>query len=867
METGDLYRCYPKRRPTCAPEADPLVAPRLIYVDQLMRAKSRELVGVEVTEISVAFVGDALRDFLSPFDGRQSPADTGEGYEDLELVIQEHIHLAAIQARLLDESVAELGEHRWSDVSSPSSTVCWRFRPAKHSKVSGYVANYRPARAREPFSTVPFAPDPDFVDRPEILAWVRDKCAGPGARAALVGLGGVGKSQLAIQYAHSISDTSPRTFVFWVHASTRTRVEEAYRSIAARLELPGRDHPEANVLQLVRNWLQDEANGMWLLILDNADDVNVFYPKQAHASDRSSSPSTSLAEYVPQCRNGSILITSRNKDAAARLAGGYPRIKGVSALGEDQALHLLRNKLHDASGSEGAVELLHMLGYLPLAITQAAAYINQRAPRVTIQDYLNEFRRSIKNGESLLNWDAGDLRRDRSASNSVVTTWQLTFECVRKERRSAADLLSLMCLFNPQAIPEFALRSYDRGMQKRIRRVKYVFLVPQYLKDRHRSDDEQAFHDDVAVLQAYSLVSATAEKEVLKMRPLVQHCTIAWLSSARQAERCRMAFVDLIKKKFLSQKVGDWEECKQLVPHIDTFYPGEPGDKSFDRWVSLTVDVGKLLYDKGKYNEAVISYRRALEGREKTLGEQHPRTLTSANNLALMLLAQGKYDEAEKLHRRALEGSEKELGMQHPDTLTSASNLALVLRAQGKYEEAENLHRRALEGSEKELGMQHPRTLTSADNLAGVLRYQGKYEDAEKLNRRALEGWEKQLGVQHPSTLMSVDNLAVVLRYQGKYEDAEKLNRRALEGSEKELGIQHPSTLTSASNLALVLRAQGKYEEAENLHRRALEGREKELGVQHPDTLTSAYCLAYLLHSLRQYGEAAELYQRACNGT
>ena len=501
------------------------------------------------------------------------------------------------------------------------------------------------------------------------------------------------KSQLAIQYAHSIRDANPHTFVFWVHASTRARFEEAYRDIADRLQLPGRSDPKANVLRLVRNWLQDEANGTWLLILDNADDVNVFYHKQAHASDRSGSPLTSLAEYVPQCRNGSILITSRNKDAAARLAGGYTRVKGVPALGEDQALHLLRNKLHDASGSEGAVELLLMLDYLPLAITQAAAYINQRAPRVTIQDYLNEFRRSIKNGESLLNQGAGDLRRDRSASNSVVTTWQLTFECVRKERRSAADLLSLMCLFNPQAIPEFALQSHDRDMRTSIRRVTYMFLVPQYLKDKHRGDSEKAFEDDVAVLQAYSLVSSTAEKEVLKMHPLVQHCTIAWLSSARQAERYRMAFVNLIKREFLSQKADDWEECKQLVPHMDTFYPGEPGDKSFDRWVSLTIGVGELLREKGRYNEAVIPYRRALEGREKELGVRHPNTLTSVASLASVLQDQGKYEEAEKLNQRALEGFEKELGVRHPHTLMSVDNLASVLRAQGKYEEAEKLNR------------------------------------------------------------------------------------------------------------------------------------------------------------------------------
>ncbi|KAK3201035.1 hypothetical protein GRF29_213g764680 [Pseudopithomyces chartarum] len=724
----------------------------------------------------------------------------------------------------------------------------------------------RPTRPREPFSTVPFPPDPDFVDRPEILVWVRDKCAGPGARAGLVGLGGVGKSQLAIQYAHSIRDARPQTFVFWVHASTRARFEEAYQDIADWLQLPGRSDPKANVLRLVRNWLQDEANGTWLLILDNVDDVDMFYPKQAHASDRFGSPSTSLAEYVPQCRNGSILITSRNKDAAARLAGGYPRIKGVTALSEHQALQLLRNKLHNESDSEGAVQLLRTLGYLPLAITQAAAYINRHAPQVTIQNYLNKFHRSIKNRESLLNQDAGDLRRDRSASSSVVATWQLTFKRVRKERRSAADLLLLMSFFNPQAIPEFALRSFDSGTKTRMRNVKDMFSVPQYLKNQHKGDGEKDFYDDIGMLQAYSLISTTAEKEMLKMHPLVQHCTIAWLSSARQAERFRVVFLDLMKKTFLSQKLGDWEKCKQLVPHIDTFDPGEPSDKSFNQWVSLTIDIGELLYNRGKYNEAVMFYRRALEGREKELGIQHPDTLTRVSDLASVLLYQGKYDEAEKLNRRALEGREKELGIQHPHTLLSVSNLSVVLAHQGKYDEAEKLNQRALEGLEKELGIQHPYTLTSVGNLALVLAHQGKYDEAEKLNRRALEGREKELGVQHPGTLISVGNLALVLLYQGKYNETEQLNRRALEGREKELGIQHPHTLFSVNNLAVVLRAQGKYDEAEKLNRQALEGREKELGTQHPDTLLSVSSLAIVLEHQGKYDEAEKLNRRALEG-
>ncbi|KAF1809530.1 hypothetical protein P152DRAFT_476429, partial [Eremomyces bilateralis CBS 781.70] len=163
----------------------------------------------------------------------------------------------------------------------------------------------------------------DFVDRPDILAWICDKCARLGARAALVGLGGVGKSQIAIRYCHEIRDTSPQTSVFWLHASTKARFEEAYRDIADRLEFPGRENPKADILRLVRNWLCEETNGQWTMILDNVDNLETFFPSRDDKKDEPSrSPPASLAAYLPQSRNGSTLITSRNKDAAARLSGG-----------------------------------------------------------------------------------------------------------------------------------------------------------------------------------------------------------------------------------------------------------------------------------------------------------------------------------------------------------------------------------------------------------------------------------------------------------------------------------------------------------------------------------------------------------------
>ncbi|RFU31458.1 hypothetical protein B7463_g4861, partial [Scytalidium lignicola] len=706
-----------------------------------------------------------------------------------------------------------------------------------------------PPRKCQPFSTVPFAPDRDFVDRPEILAWIHDKCAGPGARAAMVGLGGVGKSQLAIRYAHSIRDASPQTFVLWVHASTKARFEEAYRGIADKLELPERNDPEADVLQLVSNWLCNETNGRWIMIVDNADDMEVFYPKQMRTMDESSPPApTPLANYLPQSRNGSILITSRSKDAAARLAGGHKYIKEVPAMDESQAFGLFRNKLECASNEEGAADLLRELDYIPLAITQAAAFINRRG-RMTASGFLDDFRGNDKRRESLLHWDSGDLRRDGSASNSVVVTWQMSFECIYEQRRSAADLLSIMSFFNSQGIPEWILRRYSKSVAK----------------TGEEGEAESAFDEDLDTLQAYSLITVTADSGVYEMHALVQFCTRVWLSTFSNSKQWDKEFLGLMETEFSSVDYENWAKCQQLLPHVESLYKIElSDDDSVEKWVQVLNGAASYIQTAlGKYDEAEKLYRRALEGSAKELGEQHLITLSTMSNLASILLHQGKYDEAEKLNRCSLKGIEKELGEQHPDTLIAMNNLALVLQGQRKYDKAEMLIRRVLEVKEKELGEQHHSTLTTVGNLALVLYYQGKYDKAEKLNWRLLKGREKELGEQHPDTLIAMNNLALVLQGQRKYDKAEMLIRRVLEVKEKELGEQHHSTLTTVGNLALVLYYQGKYDKAEKLNWRLLKGREKELGEQHPDTLIAMNNLALVLQGQKKYDKAKTLIRRA----
>jgi tetratricopeptide (TPR) repeat protein len=637
--------------------------------------------------------------------------------------------------------------------------------------------------------------------------------------------------------------------VFWVHASTLARFEEGYRRIANAVKLPDYDKPEANILQLIHNWLCDEANGHWVMAIDNADDPSVLFgqPDRTKGSECNGSAQASgcLANFLPQSPNGSILITSRNRDVAHRLTGSSSNIIKVEPMDQSDALALLHKKLQGDLGTDDAVELLQTLDYMPLAITQAAAYISQRAPRVTISRYLDNLRRSDNDRATLLKKDVGDVRRDGSASNSIIATWQISFEHIRKERPAAARLLSLMSLFDRQGIPDSLLYNhYQEG-----------------------DDIEADFEEDIYTLASYSLVGTNVEGKEFEMHRLVQFSTKKWLELRGELERWKESYITIMEEAFPVGRHENWATCQRLFPHAEIVLTYRPANDDYlAQWALILFNAAWYADDKGNYNTAEEMNRQALEGHKRVRGVEHSDTLASMANLASVLRNQGKYEEAEAMNRRALDGYEKVLGKEHPHTLTSVEIVASILQGQGKYEEAEAMNRRALDGSEKVLGKEHPHTLTSASNLASALQYQGKYEEAEAISRRALEGREKILGKEHPDTLSSVSNLAPVLRYQGKYKEAEAMSRRALEGRERILGKEHPDTLTSLNNLALVLRDRGKYEEAEAMSRRVLDGREKILGKEHPNTLTSVSNLASVLRYQGKYEEAETMNRRALDG-
>ncbi|KAH7400586.1 putative kinesin [Phaeosphaeria sp. MPI-PUGE-AT-0046c] len=580
------------------------------------------------------------------------------------------------------------------------------FHYVKNNYVAKDPFTERPETPPQPSCFVPFCRDRDFVDRGTLLDQISERCSAPASRIALVGLGGVGKSQLAIEHCYRTSEQTPGTWVFWAHASNTARLEQSFCEIADQVQIRGRKDPHANVLKLVHDWLRDVKNGRWLLVLDNADDAAVL---SLTNSGGSNALQHSLLSYLPSSRHGSVLVTSRTKRAAMQVVEDGDIIP-VEPMDFAAAHALPRKKLGGIQEKDEAIaQLATTLDYMPLALVQAAVYIRERAPRCSVQQYLDEYRQSDRRKTSLLNREAGHLRRDKSASNAVLITWQISFDHIRKTRQSAADLLSLMSFFDRQGIQECLLH-------------------------RQSSITDNDFEDDVLALRDYSFIAVTQDAKTFEMHSLVQLATRTWLESEGQLDKWRKLFISNLCGELPTGDYENWETCQALFPHAQAALSQQPKDKELlKEWALLLYKAAWYAYGRGRAGDAEQMSVVSMEVRSEVLGEEDAETLRSMGLVGLARLLGGKYNGSQAMHSQTLEISKKVLGHEHPVTLASMNNLALVLDSQGKYKEAEVMHRQTLEIKEKVLGREHPDTLGSMNNLANMLDNQGKYKEAEAM--------------------------------------------------------------------------------------------------------------------------------------
>ena len=536
------------------------------------------------------------------------------------------------------------------------------------------------------------------------------------------------KTQIALAYVYWLQEMYPEVSVFWVHASNAARFRQAFASIAQERHVPGCNDSKADVLPLVKAWLERKEQGRWLMVIDNADDLQLFCDEPEK-----------LGRYIPECAHGSILITTRNKQVGSRLTKGKRPVE-VREMDDGDSTQLLRTAIgEDDLSSDDLSTLSSRLEYLPLALVQAAAFIQENT--LSALEYLQLLDKSDYHLVDLLSKEFEAVGRDSETPRAVAETWILSFQQIQQNNAFAGELLSLMSFFDRQEIPEEFLSYY--GMQQ-----------------NEVSGGDIQLQQALGVLKAFSF--AIKEKDQsLDIHRLVQLVTRKWLARNKTISKFAGQALLAVSHCFPFGNFENWATCSQYLPHAYAVLK-QDGTRSEEEEVakaSLLHCTAGYLYYRGQWKESERLQLRAVKLRRGVLGLDHPDTLTSVANLASTYGNQGRWDQAEKLEVEVMETRKTKLGADHPDTLTSMANLAVTYWEQNRLDEAETLEVEVLDISKAKLGTDHPDTLGRMANLAFTWRSQGRHADALALMESCTQARQRVLGENHPGTISSLSTI------------------------------------------------------------------------------------------------------------
>jgi tetratricopeptide (TPR) repeat protein len=684
---------------------------------------------------------------------------------------------------------------------------------------------------------------------------------------AIKGLGGIGKTQIAVEYAYRARSQGRYTYLLWINAASEEAILTSFQTLAEQLpNFAARDEKDQRkLIAAILHWLE-ACSEPWLLIFDNADELALVQP------------------YLPQQGQGSILLTTR-----ATAVGGLANSIEVEQMGLVEGTQLLLHRTQrlqalDEECNEASNVVIALDGF-PLALDQAGAYIEETG--CSFGDYLQLYE---QHRARLL------ARRGKQASNypaSVATTWSLSFQKIEQTHPAAAELLRLCAYLSPDHIPEELLKEGA---------AHWPALLQQAVADPLR------FNELLEALLAFSLVKRLPKARQLSLHRLVLAVQLDRMESQEQhqwAERVICAVNELFPADPKDQ-VETWPQCLRYLEQVQAcgrliqqYHLQSPeaadlldragvylrehasyslAESLFQRALVIAeqqlgpqhlqvasplTNLANLYREQGKYELAEPLYQRALHIWEQALGPDHPQVARPLNGLASLYYDQSKHELAEPLLQRALHVWEQALGPDHPHVAYSLNHLGNLYYEQGKYELAEPLLQRALHIWEQALGPDHPHVAHPLNNLGNLYYEQGKYELAEPLLQRALHIWEQALGPHHPHVAYPLNNLGNLYYEQGKYELAEPLLQRALHIWEQALGPACSHVAYPLNGLANLSREQGKYEQADALYQRALAIRQEHLGLQHIDAAETLQDLARLRQIQQQPTEALSLYQRA----
>lgn len=647
-----------------------------------------------------------------------------------------------------------------------------------------------------------------LVNKPTHIAAVTGK-------QAIHGLGGVGKTRTAIEYAWQ--HEHEYTALLFITADSAASLSNNLANLcgALVLDLPEQTAKEKEVqVAAALRWLQEHAG--WLLIVDNVD------TEEAQAE---------VERLLHKITSGHVIVTSR----LARWRHGVTSL-ALDVLSNDAAKEFLLERTANErrvtpTDDQEATLLAQALDGLALALEQAGAYI--AVHRLRIADYRARWQ---KQDAKVLEWfDVNEMHYPRS----IATTWQTSIDALGNDGRA---LLNILCWLAPDPIPREMIEGVNEGEE-------YPAI-----------DVESGLAD----LTRYSLAAWENNNDSIQMHRLVLDVAGFRMNHSQQNIEFSRA-LRMLDRFFPkeSEDVLSWSICLTAAPHVVV------ATKTSEKFGNPTPTAHLLnrfalyLHNRADFADAEPLIRRALMIHEQLLGPSHTNVASSLGNLASVLQATNRLAEAEPLKRRALAIDEQVFGPNHPEVAVHLNNLAQLLDATNRLAEAEPLMRRALQIDEQNFGPDHPKVAIRLNNLAQLLKDTERLSEAEPLMRRTLFIAEKSLGPNHPHVAISLNNLGSLLIETGRLAEAEPLMRRALEIDEHSVGPNHPKIATRLNNLAQLYKATGMSNDAEVLTRRAIEINERCYGPNHPRVAAGLNNLSRLLHDLDRMDEAEPIMRRA----
>jgi tetratricopeptide (TPR) repeat protein len=666
--------------------------------------------------------------------------------------------------------------------------------------------------------------NPYFLGRDPDLLKVATGIKQSGTTVISTGIGGIGKTSLATEFAYRYG----KYFlggVFWISLADPQNIESEIAACGERMGLFGLDEKltlQERCERVYRAWAQPIPR---LLIFDNCD----------HLSEQDCR--SFFERYLPKGGGSRVLITSRNSQWPANL----PLQQVPLGLLERADSIALLQKYRENLSDEQANAIAQELGDLPLALTLAGRFLAKYAS-ASYGDpalYLQQIQAHKFNNRFLDTIDEGE--------RNVYVTFDLSFQRLLPQEHVdeiAIALLSRAMYFAPsQAIPSQ--------------------LLTQSLDPSQESPDEDQLiiqSDGLIRLLELGLLEESNEDNVQIHRLISEFCHTQQNLQSEQAQEQVEQVVIAKTHNLVNDKIPS--RLQAMLPHLYHRYWATEQQNNL-RNANLALALGRVEQEQYNYQQALVLYEHSARLNEVILGTKHPTTASSLNNLAGVYYAQGRYDEAEPLYLHVLHIRQQVLGPEHFDTARIVNNLATLYKAQGRYQEAELAFIQALQISEQILGKKHPDTAIAFNNLASLYEAQGLYAKAEQLYQNALLIREQVLGPKHLDTAATLNNLAGIYEAQGYYNKAETLYIEAFNIHEQTLGAEHPETVSLLSNLAGIYELQGKHHKIEQIYLRSLQIHKQVLGDEHPNTIIALNNLASFYNSQQRYDEAETLYLRA----